>query len=291
MPSIKERRLKLRELIKPVNLVVAPSAFNALSARLIEETGFSAIHVSGSAINRFHAYADLGMLSITEMVFIHERIVEATSIPVIGDGESGFGGAIHTVRTVQAYERAGLAAMHIEDDPFPKEANRVQHDVIPTSEMVGKLKAALDSRTDDKFIIIARSNARESESFTQVMDRVCAYAETGADAIWPGIRIPDELAQLKNFVNLPLVGVPPRQEMTLETYKAYGFKIGCIPGILGQAATTAMAKMLETFKRTGADKEYWREEPASAHWRRWFSELGREEAEKTASLAKPESKK
>ncbi len=288
MPSAKERRLKLRELIRPAGLVVAPSAFNALSARLVEDAGFNAIHVSGSAINRFHAYADLGLLGITEMVAIHERIVEATSVPVIGDAESGFGAAVHTVRTVQAYERAGLAAIHIEDDPFPKELGG--HKALPCTKMIDKLKAALDSRTDNDFMIVARSNARDSESFTQVMDRVCAYAETGADAIWPGVRLPEELAELKDFVRLPMVGVPPRQQMSLDTYAGYGFKIGCVPGILGQAATAAMAGLLEIFKRTGSEEGYWRDQPDSSRWRRWFSDLGKREAEAVSRPAKPTPK-
>jgi len=291
MPTAKQRRLQLRELMKLPGLTVAPSCFNALSGCLIEQTGYKAIHVSGSSVARSHAYADLGLLGMAEMVAIHERIVEATGLPVVGDAECAFGAPIHAARTVRSYERAGLAAIHIEDEIFPKGQGDSAHQVLPKNTMVGKLKAALDARSDETFLVIARCNARESETFNQVMDRLAAYAETGVDAIWPGVRLPEELGRLRRLVSLPMVGVPPRQQMSLSAYGEFGFKIGCVPGILGQAATAAMAELLQIFKETGSDEDYWKPRPGADRWRQWFSNLGKEEQEAMARLIPGRSSK
>ena len=278
MPTAKERRSSLRQLMKRPALIVAPSSFNAWSACLIEAIGFEAIHVSGSSISRAHAYSDLGLLGMSEMVTIHERIVEATTLPIVGDAEAAFGGPIQTARTVRAYERAGVTAIHMEDEQFPKNAG-ADHSVLPVADMVAKLKAAMDSRIDGDFIIIARSNARGCESLTQVIDRVSAYAETGVDAIWPGVRREDELKQLAPTIKQPMVGVFPRQEVSKETYASYGFRIGCIPSVLGQAATVAMAELLQSLKQTGSEEDYWKTRPDTQQWKQWFGNLGKKEEE------------
>ena len=283
MPTANERRRALRQLMKRPALIVAPSSFNAWSACLIEAVGFEAIHVSGSSVSRAHAYSDLGLLGMAEMVAIHERIAEATTLPIVGDAEGAFGGPIQTARTVRAYERAGVAAIHIEDEQIPKIPGAA-HSVLPLADMVAKLKVALDSRIDGDFIIIARSNARACESLSQVMDRVSAYAETGVDAIWPGVRLEDELKQLAPTIKQPMVGVFPRLEMSKETYAGFGFRIGCIPSILGQAATVAMAELLQSLKQTGTEEEYWKTRPDTQQWRQWFGNLGKEEEETVARV-------
>jgi 2-methylisocitrate lyase-like PEP mutase family enzyme len=265
-------------MAKP-ELIVAPSAFNPLSACLIESVGFPAVHVSGSAVNRFHAYSDLGLLGMTEMVAIHERIAEATDVPIVGDAEAGFGGPLHVVRSVRAYERAGVAAIHIEDEIVPKSPDPQAHSVIPTPQMVEKLKAALDARTDPSFVIIARSNARASEPLDRVIERASAYAETGVDAIWPGVSASEELQNLSRHFSIPLVGVPRRGQVSLGDYGRFGFKIACIPGMVAQAAALGMAELLEIFRETGSDEEFWKKHPEAERWRRWFNNLGREQEE------------
>lgn len=281
MPTASEKRLALRGLMAAPELIVAPSAFNPLSACLIEAVGFSAVHVSGSAVNRFHAYSDLGLLGMTEMVALHERIAEATRVPVVGDAEAGFGGPLHVVRSVRAYERAGVAAIHIEDEVVPKDPDPKAHSVIAVSRMVEKLKAALDARSDPSFVIIARTNARAVETIEQVIERVSAYAETGVDALWPGLSAREEIRDLRRFFSLPLVGVPRRAQISLEEYGRTGFKVACIPGIVGQAAAGGMAELLEIFRKTGSDEEFWKKRPEAERWRQWFNNLGREEEEET----------
>jgi len=277
MPTIHERRLKLREIMKQPGAVVAPSGFDALSASLIETIGFAAIHAAGSSISRFHGYQDMGLLGMTEMVTVQEQMVEATTVPIVGDAETAFGGPLHTARTVGAFERAGLAAIHIEDDLTPKSpgGGGGQHSVIPVPEMVEKLKSALDARTDAEFVIIARTNSRSCESIDQVIERISAYAQAGVDAIWPGVRIKEELQQVARFVQLPMVGVLPRPEISVKAYGEYGFKVACIPAILGQASTLAMGELLENFKNTESDEEYWKQHPTAQRWKQWYTNFGK----------------
>ena len=283
MPTTAERRRTLRTAVGAPGIVVAPSAHDALSAMLIEEAGFPAVHVSGSGIARSFGLADIGLVTATEMVAIHERIVEAVGIPVVGDAETGYGNAMNVTRTVRAYERAGVAAIHLEDDYTPKRPGGhpdIPHGAVPVSEMVGKLRAALDARTDPDFLIIARSNARDAESFEQLMERLQAYEEAGADAIWPGVRAVEELQRLPGRLRKPLVGVPPRPTVTAYAYAEYGFKIACLPATLGQAATAAMRAALQSLKTSGDGEEYFAAVPDAAATRRWYGRIGMDAAER-----------
>lgn len=283
MPTAGERRQTLRAQMAKPGIVVAPSSHDALTAMLIEEAGFPAVHVSGSGVARSFGFADVGLVSFAEMVAVHERIVEAVGIPVVGDAETGFGNAVNVARTVRAYERAGLAAIHLEDDYTPKRPGGhpdIPHGAVPVPEMVGKLRAALDARTDPGFMIIARSNARDAESFEVLMERLVAYQEAGADAIWPGVRALEELQQLPGPLTRPLVGVPPRPRVSAYQYAEYGFKIACLPGTLGQAATATMRAVLQSMKESGDGEEYFAQLPEGAAARRWYGAIGMAEVDR-----------
>jgi 2-methylisocitrate lyase-like PEP mutase family enzyme len=277
MPTANERRRTLRRLVEAPGIVVAPSAHDALTAMLIADAGFPAVHVSGSGVARSFGFADVGLVTATEMVAVHERIADVVDVPVVGDAETGYGNAVNVVRSVRAYERAGVAAIHLEDDYTPKQPGGhpdIPHGAIPVAEMVGKLRAALDARTDPDFLIIARSNARDAESFDVLMERLLAYQEAGADCIWPGVRALEELQQLPGPLRRSLVGVPPRPRVSALQYADYGFKIACLPGTLGQAATAAMRAALEAIKTSGDGEEYFQSVPDAAAARRWYGAIG-----------------
>src|SRR5215210_8499173 len=209
MATASERRRALRAATQAPGIVVAPSASDALMAMLIAEAGFPAVHVSGSGVARSFGFPDVGLTTASEMIAVHTRIVEAVDVPVVGDAETGYGNALNVQRTVRAYERAGVSAIHLEDDYTPKRPGGhpdIPHGAIPVSEMVGKLRAALDARTDPNFLIIARSNARDVEPFDVLMERLQAYAAAGADCIWPGVRAVEELERLPGPLGKPLVG-------------------------------------------------------------------------------------
>ena len=145
--------------------------------------------------------------------------------------------------------------------------------------MVDKLKAAVDARIDPELVIIGRSNARDCESFQQVIDRVCAYAETGVDAVWPGVFEHEDCEQLRKYIKLPMVGSPHRAP-SLEAYRGYGFNVAVIPSVLAQVTSAAIAEFLETLKETGSGEAYWKKHPNTAEWRKWFNSYGREEEER-----------
>jgi 2-methylisocitrate lyase-like PEP mutase family enzyme len=281
MATASARRQTLRALLAAPGIVLAPSAYDALSALLIQEAGFPAVHVSGSGVARSFGLADISLVTATEMVAVHERIVEAVQLPVIGDAETGYGGPAHVARTVRAYERAGVAAIHLEDDYTPKRPGGrpdIPHGAIPVAEMVAKLRAALDARTDPNFLIIARSNARDVEPLEALFERLQAYEEAGADAIWPGLRAVEELQRLPGPLRKPLVGVPPRPQVNAYQFAQYGFKIACLPGTLGQAAAAAMRAALQALKATGDAEAYFATVPDAAAVRRWYLEIGMADA-------------
>jgi 2-methylisocitrate lyase-like PEP mutase family enzyme len=283
MPTANERRRALREQMQQPGIVVAPSANDAITAMLVEEAGFPAVHVSGSAIARAFGFPDVGLTTMTEMVAIHQAMVEATSVPIVGDAETGFGNALNTMRAVRAYESAGVSAIHVEDDYFPKRPGGhpdIPHGAVPVAEMVGKLRAALDARRDPDFIIIARSNARDSESFEQLMERLLAYQEAGVDCVWPGVRAQEDLDRLPGPLRVPLVGVPPRPRVSAYKFADYGYKIACLPGSVGQAATAAIRDVLRAIKESGDGEEYFKDLPGGAEARKWYQAIGMAEADR-----------
>ena len=180
-------------------MVVAPFVLNALHARVAEEVGFGAVYMTGSGTSAEKGYADVGFLTQTEMVANARYIANAVSIPVVADADTGYGNAINVWRTVREYEDAGVAAIHIEDQSFPKKCGFFAgKQVIPADEMVGKLHAALDARRDPDFAIIARCDAYAVHGWEDTVARCRAYMDAGADMVFvDGIRTVDDLKSLR----------------------------------------------------------------------------------------------
>ena len=180
------RPARLRTLLATPGPLVAPGAYDALSARLVEQAGFDVVYMTGfgstaSLIGR----PDVGLLTGTEMVDNARRIAAAIDLPVIADADTGYGNAINVVRTVQAYEQAGVAGMHLEDQVMPKKCGHMSGKaVIPAEEMVGKIRAAGAARRDPDFVLIARTDAVAVEGVAAAIARARAYAEAGADALF-----------------------------------------------------------------------------------------------------------
>src|SRR5690606_31812713 len=179
-------RARLRELLAGPGPVVAPGAYDALSARPVEQAGFDVVYMTGfgttaSLIGR----PDVGLLSGTEMVDNARRIAAAVDVPVIADADTGYGNAINVVRTVQSYEQAGVAGVHIEDQVMPKKCGHMSGKaVIGADEMVGKIRAAVSARRDPDFVVIARTDAAAVEGLDAALERARAYAEAGADLLF-----------------------------------------------------------------------------------------------------------
>lgn len=177
---------RLRALLND-HTVVMPGAFNALTARAIERAGFEAAYLSGAALaNSLLGVPDIGLTTLSEAVLHATRCVEVTSLPIISDADTGFGGSENAARTVRDFERAGLAGMHLEDQEFPKRCGHLAgKTLVPQSEFEEKLAAAAAARQDLDFLIIARTDARGVTSYDDAVARAQAYLRAGADVIFP----------------------------------------------------------------------------------------------------------
>jgi 2,3-dimethylmalate lyase len=177
---------RLRELLGGDALVVAPGAYDALSARLIEQAGFDLVYMTGyGATASLLGRPDVGLLSMTEMADQARRLVSAVAVPVIADADNGYGGPLNVVRTVREYVAAGVAGLHIEDQVIPKKCGNMEGKrVVPVGEMVEKVHAMVEGRGDGDVVIIARSDARAPEGLDSALERVGAYREAGADMIF-----------------------------------------------------------------------------------------------------------
>lgn len=177
---------RLRDLLATGEPILAPGAYDALGARLIEQAGFDAVYMTGfgtaaSLLGR----PDVGLLTMTEMVDNAHRISRACAVPVIADADTGYGNAINVVRTVQEYERAGVAAIHLEDQVAPKRCGHMEgKQVIPTDEMLAKIRAATAARDNTEFVVIARTDARAVEGLTSAIERARRYRDAGADVLF-----------------------------------------------------------------------------------------------------------
>jgi 2-methylisocitrate lyase-like PEP mutase family enzyme len=250
-------RQELRRLIGQTGYTMVPGAYDSLTARLVEAAGFAAVYLTGGGYSRANGYPDLGLLSLTENVQFIGRTVEAVAIPVIADADTGYGNAINVIRTVREYEKTGVAGFHIEDQVSPKKCGHYEgKEVIARAEMVGKIKAAVDTRRDPDLVIIARSDARAIEGLQASIDRVNAYLEAGADVGF--VEAPQTVEELRivgksvrgpALVNVfeggktPMLGAKELEEM--------GFRLGIYPSQTHRAAIRAAQRVLAAMKRDG----------------------------------------
>jgi 2-methylisocitrate lyase-like PEP mutase family enzyme len=249
---------QLRNLLKAGTTVVAPGVYDGLTARLVEKGGFPAAYVSGGAVARGSGIPDLGLVSLAETAARLEQIVDVTTIPVIADADNGYGNALNAQRTAHAFERAGIAAFHLEDQTFPKRCGHyADKSVVPVAEMVGKLKAARDALHDPDFVLIARTDAIAVEGFDAAIDRCHAYVEAGADVAFldaptSEVQIGEIARRLPGWklINMFQGGKTPL--LPVARLREIGFQIVIIPSDLQRAAIKAMQRTLEAIQRDGS---------------------------------------
>jgi 2,3-dimethylmalate lyase len=199
---------RLRELLRGERIVVAPFAFDAMQAKIIEQTGFPAVYMTGFGTAAARGYPDVGLITMSEMVQNAGYLASAVSVPVIADADTGYGNPLNVRRTVREYEKAGVAAIHIEDQVWPKKCGFMEGKrVIPRDEMVQKIRAALDARLDHDFVIIARSDALAVNGLDDTLDRCRAYREAGADLIFvDGLKTREHIETIaKSLRGIPLL--------------------------------------------------------------------------------------
>lgn len=196
-----------QQLLAGKDTFILPGAFDAMTARIIEETGFKAIYATGAGISNAQlGWADVGLTTLTEIAQVVSWMSEVTTTPIVVDADTGFGNAINMQRTVKVLEKAGAAALQIEDQVMPKKCGHFNgKEVISQDEMVGKIKAALDARTDDQLAIIARTDALGVLGFDEAIERANAYKEAGAHAIF--VEAPTTYEQLSRITK-EVTGIP-----------------------------------------------------------------------------------
>jgi 2-methylisocitrate lyase-like PEP mutase family enzyme len=249
----------LRKLIAGPRLVLAPGVADAMNARIVAREGFEALYMTGSGTAAVRlGLPDVGLLTMSEMVDNAQRIAEAAEIPLIADADTGYGGPINVMRTVRAYERAGVAALHIEDQQWPKRCGHFAgKTLISTDEMVSKIKAAVDARRDSDFIVIARTDAYSVEGFNAALERAGRYVEAGADMIFvEELRTVEQLAEVPRRFGIPALynmgGSGKTPFLTAGEIEELGFRVVIYPNFIMRAAIHAARTVLRELKSTGA---------------------------------------
>jgi 2-methylisocitrate lyase-like PEP mutase family enzyme len=279
MGTVKERRRRLKALLAAPEIVTAPGCGDPLTARLVELAQLPAVHASGSVAHRTSGYADAGILTMTEMTERIRAMADRVDIPIIADADTGFGGAMNVVRTVREYERAGAAAIHIEDQLTPKRPTHQGYSgsFVTRDEMVDKIRAAVDTRTDANLVIIARCDI---DDWDEKLERVAACIEAGADGAWLSARGADQIqAVSKAAAGKPTFGVLPRT-MTLRQYQDAGASCAVIPGALQVAALCAQMALLDELKRTGKADDFLDRQPFNAEMRKFYGRQGNDELQR-----------
>jgi 2-methylisocitrate lyase-like PEP mutase family enzyme len=256
----------LREAISGGPMVLAPGAYDALTARLVAQHGFPAVYMTGAGTSVAHGYPDYGLLTMTEMVDNAARMTAAVDVPVIADADTGYGNELNVVRTVRAYARAGVAAIHIEDQTFPKRCGHLAgKEIVDRDAWLRKVRAAVECRPDPSLLIIARTDARAVAGLDEAIERATAALAVGADlAFVEAPQTVEEIATIPSAVGGPclfnLVSGGRSPEVSLRELDGWGYRIAILPSLLITAVVTAcdrtlsrLAQALDDLPGGGAD--------------------------------------
>ena len=248
----------LRQMMTGKQIVVAPGAHDALTAKIIEQVGFSAVYMTGYGQAASHlGKPDVGLLTLTEMVARASNIVEAVNVPVIADADTGFGNAVNVMRTLREYEKAGVAAIQLEDQVAPKKCGHMTgRQGVSKEEMVGKIKAADDVRTDPDLMIIARTDARTVHGIGEALERAKAYEEAGADILF--IESPESVEEMKQITTSFKVPVLANMVeggrtpfLPVQDLQGLGYDLVIFPTASTYLVTKALTRLMTVLKDTG----------------------------------------
>ena len=245
---------RLRNMLNEPGIIVAPGAYDCLTAKIIEREGFPAVYMTGAgtSVSRL-GMPDLGLASVSEMVANAEAIAGAVDVPLIADADTGYGGTLNVRRSIRQYERAGVAGVHIEDQESPKRCGHLDDKrVVSTEEMVRRVRAAVDARTDDDFVIIARTDALAVTDWDDTMVRCEAYLEAGADVLFvEALRTTEQAEQVVRTFDVPMLynfietGKSPR--LSASQLEEMGYKIVIFPvsafTMVGEMVTRLMREL------------------------------------------------
>lgn len=249
---------RLRELLSHPDMIVAPGAYDGITARLVEQAGFSAVYMTGAGTSMARGFPDFGLLGMSEMVENAAVLARTVGIPLISDADTGYGNELNVTRTVREFEGQGVAGIHIEDQTSPKRCGHLDgKEIISAPEFVAKIRAAVAARRDPDFLIIARTNSRAVSGFDDAIARANAALAAGADvAFVEAVQTPEELSLVPQRVDGPcLLNVVPGGKtppVTMAQAQALGYRIAILPGLLLGAVMVAADQALRAMKETGA---------------------------------------
>ncbi len=252
---------QLRRFLQRPQILVAPGAADALSARLVERAGFDTVYATGAGIsNALLGVPDIGLITMSEMVDQVRRIVESVDIPVIADADTGYGNPLNVMRTVRVYEKAGVAALQIEDQVTPKRCGHFAgKEVVPAFEMTQKIRAACEARTDPDLVIIARTDSLATHGFDEAIQRGRLYADAGADVIFVDApTTPAQAESLPQQIPVPLLfNMTEGAKTPLFSHaqlQKFGYKIVIHPNLALRVALKAMGEALAILKENGSSE-------------------------------------
>ena len=246
---------ELRAMIKRGGMTIAPGAFDGITAKLIAHAGFEAVYMTGAGTAAAHGYPDYGLLTMTEMVTNAGKIAATANLPLIADADTGYGNELNVVRTVHEYMRQGVAAIHIEDQVFPKKCGHLDNkEVISAEDYIAKIRAAADARGDSDFMIIARTDSRAVIGFDEAIARANASLAAGADvAFVEAPQTVDEVAAVPKLVKGPcLLNVVRRGKtpaVELKDAEGMGYKIAILPTLLFRGVIGCCEELLAEVKK------------------------------------------
>ena len=254
------RSTRLRQLVAD-HVGVMPGAVNALSARLIEREGFEAIYLSGAVLaNSVGGVPDVGLMTLTELRDHAARVASVTSVPILADADTGFGGPDNAARTVRELEQVGVSGVHLEDQEFPKRCGHLAgKTLVPAQEMCEKIAAAAAAKTSADFLLLARTDARGVDGYDEAVRRAHLYLDAGADGIFTeALQSQEEFARFARDVdtillaNMTEFGRTPY--LTVDEFGQMGYRIVIFPVTLQRVAARAMADALATLRSDGSQK-------------------------------------
>ncbi|WIM09857.1 isocitrate lyase/PEP mutase family protein [Enhydrobacter sp.] len=264
---------KFRTLLAARKMVVAPGAIDCVTGRAIAQAGFSAAYMTGAGTSATLGYPDYGLVTMTEMVANASRIVNSIDIPLISDSDTGYGNELNVFRTVQEFERAGVAAIHIEDQVFPKKCGHLDNkELVSREDFVAKIRAASAARRSNDFCIIARTDSRAVAGLDEAVERANAALANGADVAF--VEAPQTLAEIEAvprrvkgpcLLNVVRGGKTP--EIELETAERMGYAIAIVPGLL-------LGGIIQTCDRLLADLKNGKFPPVTGSPGKTFARFG-----------------
>lgn len=249
---------KFRQLLNQPGIIQAPGAYDCLTAKLIQQAGFPAVYMTGAGTSVAQlGYPDLGLATMTDMIANAGSIADILDVPLIADADTGYGGILNVRRTIRQYERAGVAAVHIEDQEMPKRCGHLDDKkVVATQDMIQKIRAAVDARTDDDFTIIVRTDSIAVTGWEDAMHRCEQYMKAGADALFvEALRTPEEVEQVAKNLDIPLLynfvesGKSPL--LSAADLEKFGFKIVIYPASALLSVTRIVEQVMAQLKETG----------------------------------------